>query len=249
PNLQNIPIRTELGQKIRSAFISDEGNLLVSADYSQLELRILAHVTNDEVLVDAFNKGEDIHTRTAKLVFGDESQRRLAKIVNFGIAYAVEAYGLSQRIGLSVSESKKIITDYYETYKGVKKYMEETPEFARQHGYVASIFGRRRPLPSIHDKNFNVRSRAEREAINMPIQGSASDIVKIAMLKVDKALAKEGLDAKMIMQIHDELLLEVPKNELEQVCEIVKREMENAVELSVPVIAEIGIGKDWMNTK
>jgi DNA polymerase I len=249
PNLQNIPIRTELGQKIRSAFISDEGNLLVSADYSQLELRILAHVTKDEVLVDAFNKGEDVHTRTAKLVFGDESQRRLAKIVNFGIAYAVEAYGLSQRIGLSVSESKKIITDYYETYKGVKKYMEETPEFAREHGYVASIFGRRRPLPSIHDKNFNVRSRAEREAINMPIQGSASDIVKIAMLKVDKALAKEGLDAKMIMQIHDELLLEVPKNELEQVCEIVKREMENAVELSVPVIAEIGIGKDWMNSK
>ncbi len=249
PNLQNIPIRTELGQKIRSAFISDEGNLLVSADYSQLELRILAHVTKDEVLVDAFQKGEDVHSRTAKLVFNDESQRRLAKIVNFGIAYAVEAYGLSQRIGLSVSESKKIITDYYETYKGVKKYMEETPEFARENGYVASIFGRRRPLPSIHDKNFNVRSRAEREAINMPIQGSASDIVKIAMLKVDKALSKEGLEAKMIMQIHDELLLEVPKNELEQVCEIVKREMENAVELSVPVIAEIGIGKDWMNAK
>ncbi len=249
PNLQNIPIRTELGQKIRSAFISDEGNLLVSVDYSQLELRILAHVTNDEVLQDAFKKGEDIHARTAKLVFGDESQRRLAKIVNFGIAYAVEAYGLSQRIGLGVAESKKIIQDYYNTYKGVKKYMDETPDFAREHGYVASIFGRRRPLPSIHDKNFNVRSRAEREAINMPIQGSASDIVKIAMLKVDKALKKEHLKAQLIMQIHDELLFEVPKDELEKVCKIVKEEMENAVELSVPLIAEVGIGKDWMNAK
>jgi DNA polymerase-1 len=249
PNLQNIPIRTELGQKIRSAFVSDEGNLLISVDYSQLELRILAHVTQDEVLLDAFQKGEDIHARTAKLVFGDESQRRLAKIINFGIAYAVEAYGLSQRIGLSVSESKKIIQDYYETYQGVKKYMDETPEFAREHGYVASIFGRRRPLPSIHDKNYNVRSRAEREAINMPVQGTASDIVKIAMLKVDKALTKEGLEAKLIMQIHDELLFEVPKNELETVCQIVKKEMENAVELDVPLIAEVGIGKDWMNAK
>ncbi len=249
PNLQNIPIRTELGQKIRSAFVSDEGNFLVSVDYSQLELRILAHVTKDEVLVDAFQKGEDIHARTAKLVFNDESQRRLAKIVNFGVAYAVEAYGLSQRIGLSVSESKKIIQDYYETYKGVKKYMEETPQFAREHGYVASIFGRRRPLPSIQDKNFNVRSRAEREAINLPIQGTASDIVKIAMLKVDKALTKEGFEAKLIMQIHDELLFEVPKAELEKVCEIVKKEMENAVKLDVPLIAEVGVGKDWMNAK
>jgi DNA polymerase I len=249
PNLQNIPIRTELGQKIRSAFIPEEGNVLLSADYSQLELRILAHVTQDEVLLDAFKKGEDIHARTAKLVFGDESQRRLAKIVNFGIAYAVEAYGLSQRIGLSVSESKKIITDYYETYKGVKKYMEETPEFARKNGYVASIFGRRRPLPSILDKNFNVRSRAEREAINMPIQGSASDIVKIAMLKVDKALKAEKLKSRMIMQIHDELLIEVPKNEIEHVSELVKREMENAVELDVPVIAEVGVGANWMTTK
>ena len=193
PNLQNIPIRTELGQQIRRAFIPESGCKLISADYSQLELRILAHITHDEVMLEAFQNNEDIHSKTAKLVFGaktDEElkeKRRLAKIVNFAIAYAVESFGLSQRVGISRSEAKEVIEDYYETYKGIKKFMDETPEVAREQGFVTSLYGRRRYLPSIKDRNYNVRSRAEREAINMPIQGTASDIVKIAMLKVDEA--------------------------------------------------------------
>lgn len=255
PNLQNIPIRTELGQKIREAFVPEEGCTLVSADYSQLELRILAHITHDEVMMEAYKNNEDIHNKTAKLVFGAESdeelkeKRRLAKIVNFGIAYAVEAFGLSQRVGLSRSEAKEVIQNYYETYKGIKKFMDETPEIAREKGFITSLFGRRRYLPSIKDRNFNLRSRAEREAINMPIQGTASDIVKMAMIKVDKALKAEDLKARVIMQVHDELLIEAPDAEVEKVKQIVKREMENAVSLDVPLIAELGSGKNWMSTK
>lgn len=255
PNLQNIPIRTELGKQIRRAFIPESGCKLISADYSQLELRILAHITHDEVMLKAFQNNEDIHAQTAKLVFGAKTdaelkeKRRVAKIVNFAIAYAVEAFGLSQRVGLSRSEAKKVIEDYYETYKGIKKFMDETPELAREQGYVSSIYGRRRPIPSINDKNYNVRSRAEREAINMPIQGSASDIVKIAMLKVDAALRRENLKTKMIMQVHDELLLESPDDEVEKVMEIVRREMESAVELDVPLTVEIGAGENWMTAK
>ena len=213
PNLQNIPIRTELGQQIRRAFIPESGKKLISADYSQLELRILAHITHDEVMLEAYKNNEDIHSKTAALVFGatDEKEmkekRRLAKIVNFGIAYAVEAFGLSNRVGISRTEAKKVIEDYYETYKGIKKFMDETPEVAREQGFITSIYGRRRHLPSINDRNFNIRSRAEREAINMPIQGSASDIVKIAMLKVDAALKRENLETKVIMQVHDEFFL------------------------------------------
>ncbi|MBA2607008.1 MAG: DNA polymerase I, partial [Acidobacteria bacterium] len=194
PNLQNIPIRTELGQQIRRAFIPEKGYKLISADYSQLELRLLAHITQDEVMLKAFQNHEDIHAQTARLVFGAKTDaelkiaRRLAKITNFAIAYAVEAFGLSQRVGISRNEAKKVIDDYYETYKGVKKFMEETPKVAREQGYVSSIFGRRRLIPAINDKNHSVRSRAEREAINMPIQATASDIVKMAMLKVDSAL-------------------------------------------------------------
>ncbi len=255
PNLQNIPVRTELGQRIRAAFIPEDGCTLISADYSQLELRILAHITHDEVMLEAYRNNEDIHNKTAKLVFGAQTaeelreKRRLAKIVNFGIAYAVEAFGLSQRVGLSRAEAKQVIETYYDTYKGIKKFMDETPEVAREKGFITSIYGRRRYLPSIKDRNFNVRSRAEREAINMPIQGTASDIVKIAMLKVDEALKREGLKTKMIMQIHDELLLEAPNSELEKAMEVVKTEMEKAVQLDVPLIAEIGSGKNWMTTK
>lgn len=255
PNLQNIPIRTELGQQIRRTFIPADGCKLVSADYSQLELRILAHITHDEVMLDAFQKNEDIHSRTARLVFNAKTEeeikekRRLAKIVNFGIAYAVEAYGLSQRVGLTVQEAKKVIEDYYATYKGIRQYMEETPTKAREQGYVASIFGRRRFFPSINDRNYNVRSRAEREAINMPIQGTASDIVKIAMLRVDEALRKEGLKAQMIMQVHDELLIEAPNDETIKVAELLKREMENAVTLDVPLTVEIGVASNWMDAK
>lgn len=255
PNLQNIPIRTELGRRIRQAFIPEKGNKLLSADYSQLELRILAHITRDPVMLEAYQTGEDIHAKTARLVFGakDEKElkekRRLAKIVNFGIAYAVEAFGLSTRVGISRAEAKQVIADYFETYKGIRKYMDEIPEVARKQGYVASLFGRRRYFPSINDRNWTVRSRAEREAINMPIQGTASDIVKIAMLRVHEALQKEKLETRMIMQVHDELLFESPKDEVERASEIIKREMEGAAELDVPLVVEVGAGDNWMETK
>ncbi|MBS1793469.1 MAG: DNA polymerase I [Acidobacteria bacterium] len=255
PNLQNIPVRTELGQQIRRAFIPEEGKKLISADYSQLELRLLAYVTRDERMLEAFKNNEDIHAQTARLVFGAQTDtelkiaRRQAKIVNFAIAYAVEAFGLSQRVGLTRAEAKKVIEDYYETYKGVKKFMDETPEVAREKGFVTSIFGRRRYFPSINDRNFSVRSRAEREAINMPLQGSASDIVKLAMLKVDAALRRENLETRMIMQIHDELLFEAPEAEVEKAIPLIKQAMETAVELDVPLTVEIGAGDNWMNVK
>jgi DNA polymerase I len=255
PNLQNIPVRTELGQEIRKAFIPETGAKLISADYSQLELRILAHITQDANMLEAFKKGEDIHAQTARLVFGAtdakdlKEKRRLAKIVNFGIAYAVEAFGLSTRVGISRAEARKVIDDYFATYKGIREYMDRTPEEARKNGYVTSLFGRRRYFPGINDRNYTVRSRAEREAINMPIQGTASDIVKIAMVRVADAIKKEGLETKMIMQVHDELLFESPKAEVERASEIIKHEMESAATLDVPIVVEIGAGSNWMAAK
>jgi DNA polymerase I len=255
PNLQNIPIRTEMGRRIRRAFVAEKGNKIVSADYSQLELRLLAHITQDAVMLEAFQKGEDIHARTARLVFGARTDeelreaRRFAKIVNFAIAYAIEPWGLSQRVGISRQEAKKVIEDYYNTYKGVRRYMEEVPLRAREHGYVRSIYGRIRPLAGINDRNANIRKAAEREAINMPIQGTASDIVKIAMLHVDEEFKRAGLAARMLMQVHDELLVEVPDDEVSKVTEILKREMESAVSLDVPLVADVGVGDNWMDAK
>ena len=255
PNLQNIPVRTELGQRIRKAFIPEKGNKLISADYSQLELRILAHITQDPRMLEAFKNNEDIHAQTARLVFGAttdkemKEKRRLAKIVNFGIAYAVEAFGLSQRVGISRSEAKQVIADYFNTYKGIREYMDRIPGEAREKGFITSLFGRRRYFPSINDRNFAVRSRAEREAINMPIQGTASDIVKIAMIRVATALKREKLETKMIMQVHDELLFEGPEAEVEAAKVLIKREMEAAATLDVPLVVEIGVGDDWMNAK
>lgn len=255
PNLQNIPVRTELGQQIRKAFIPEKGNKLISADYSQLELRILAHITQDPRMLEAYKNNEDIHAQTARLVFGatDEKdlkeKRRLAKIVNFGIAYAVEAFGLSQRVGISRAEARKVIDDYFATYKGIREYMDRIPEQARQQGYITSLFGRRRYFPSINDRNFTVRSRQEREAINMPIQGTASDIVKIAMIRVANALKKEKLETKMIMQVHDELLFESPVSEIEAATAVIKREMEASAALDVPLVVEVGVGDNWMGAK
>jgi DNA polymerase-1 len=255
PNLQNIPIRSEMGRRIRRAFVAEKGNKIISADYSQLELRLLAHITQDPVMLEAFQKGEDIHARTARLVFGARTDaelkeaRRFAKIVNFAIAYAIEPWGLSQRVGISRQEAKKVIEDYYNTYKGVRRYMEEVPIRAREHGYVRSIYGRIRPLPGIADRNANIRKAAEREAINMPIQGTASDIVKIAMLHVDDEFKRNGLEARMLMQVHDELLVEVPDKEVEKVTEILKHEMETAVSLDVPLVADVGVGENWMDAK
>jgi len=255
PNLQNIPIRSEMGRRIRRAFVAEKGNKIISADYSQLELRLLAHITQDPVMLEAFQKGEDIHARTARLVFGAKTNeelrdaRRFAKIVNFAIAYAIEPWGLSQRVGISRAEAKKVIEDYYNTYKGVRRYMEEVPIRAREHGYVRSIYGRIRPLAGITDRNANIRKAAEREAINMPIQGTASDIVKIAMLKVDEEFRRAGLEARMLMQVHDELLVEVPEKEAAKVSEILKHEMETAVSLDVPLVADVGLGDNWMDAK
>ncbi|HEU4507506.1 MAG TPA: DNA polymerase I [Pyrinomonadaceae bacterium] len=255
PNLQNIPIRSEMGRRIRRAFVAEKGHKIISADYSQLELRLLAHITQDPVMVEAFQKGEDIHARTARLVFGAKTDeelkeaRRFAKIVNFAIAYAIEPWGLSQRVGITRQEAKKVIEDYYNTYKGVRRYMEEVPLRAREHGYVRSLYGRIRPLPGITDRNANIRKAAEREAINMPIQGTASDIVKIAMLKVDEEFKRAGLEARLLMQVHDELLVEVPEKETERVSEILKHEMETAVSLDVPLVADVGVGENWMDAK
>jgi DNA polymerase-1 len=255
PNLQNIPIRSELGRRIRRSFVAEKGNKIISADYSQLELRLLAHITQDPVMVEAFQNGEDIHARTARLVFGAQTDeelkeaRRFAKIVNFAIAYAIEPWGLSQRVGISRPEAKKVIEDYYNTYKGVRRYMEEVPVRAREHGYVRSIYGRIRPLPGINDRNANIRKAAEREAINMPIQGTASDIVKIAMLKVDSEFKREGIEAQLLMQVHDELLVEASAAAAEQAAGILKREMEAAVSLDVPLIVDVGIADNWMDAK
>jgi len=255
PNLQNIPIRSDLGRRIRKAFVAEKGNKIISADYSQLELRLLAHITQDAVMLEAFQKGEDIHARTARLVFGAQTDdelkeaRRFAKIVNFAIAYAIEPWGLSQRVGISRQEAKKVIEDYYNTYKGVRRYMEEVPIRAREHGYVRSIYGRIRPLPGIADRNANIRKAAEREAINMPIQGTASDIVKIAMLHVDEQLKRRALKARLLMQVHDELLVEVPEKEVDEVASMLKHEMETAVSLDVPLVADVGVGDNWMDAK
>jgi len=255
PNLQNIPIRTDLGRRIRKAFVADKGNKIVSADYSQLELRLLAHITQDAVMLEAFQKGEDIHARTARLVFGAKTDeelkeaRRFAKIVNFAIAYAIEPWGLSQRVGISRQEAKKVIEDYYNTYKGVRRYMDEVPIRAREHGYVRSIYGRIRPLPGITDRNANIRKAAEREAINMPIQGTASDIVKIAMLHVEDELERRNLKSRLLMQVHDELLLEVPEEEVDELMKLLKHEMETAVSLDVPLVADVGVGDNWLDAK
>jgi DNA polymerase-1 len=255
PNLQNIPIRSELGRRIRAAFVPSPGYLLMSADYSQIELRLFAHVTGDPVMTEAFNRGEDIHARTARAVFGAKTKkqeaesRRLAKIVNFAIAYDIGPFGLAQRTGLSRAESKKVIENYYETYAGVRRYMEETPRQVRERGYVQTIFGRRRPIPDINNRNHNLRARAEREAINAPIQGTAADLVKMAMLRVQSRLRREGLGAKMLLQVHDELLLEVPEAEVERTTEAVRSEMETVYELAVPLVVDVGVGRNWMQAK
>lgn len=256
PNLQNIPIRTELGQYIRRAFIPADGCVLLSADYSQIELRLLAHITQDEEMLDAFRKGEDIHARTARKVFGARTdtelkeKRRVAKIVNFAIAYAVGAFGLAPRVGITRTEAKKVIEDYYATFKGVRRYMEEMPEQVRAaNGIVRSLLGRWRRVPDINNKNHNLRARAEREAINMPMQGTASDIVKLAMLKTEAALRQAGSQAKMILQVHDELVFEIPAAEVAATSPIIKQAMESAFVLDVPLLVEIGTGRNWMAAK
>jgi len=254
PNLQNIPIRTEEGRRIRKAFVPrDKDYVLLAADYSQIELRILAHYSNDKGLISAFKKGDDIHARTAAEVYGVKidkvtpEMRRAAKTANFAVIYGVSAYGLSQQTELDLGESKDFIETYFERYPGIKTYMNETKQSARDKGFVTTLYNRRRYLPDIMAKNFNVRQFAERTAINTPIQGTAADIIKVAMLKIHKQMA--GMKSKMVLQVHDELVFDVYKDELETLTGIVKNGMEKAIKLKVPLIADIGIGDNWLECK
>ena len=257
PNLQNIPVRTEEGRRIRAAFVAPEGKTLVAADYSQIELRVLAHISGDRALQDAFRMGDDIHTRTAAEVFGipplavGKEERRRAKAVNFGIVYGLSPFGLSQQLGIPQKESKAYIDAYFELYTGVRKYMDKTIAQARRSGFVKTLFGRRRPIPDLDSRNPAARGFAERTAINTPIQGTAADLIKIAMIRVDKRLRQERLGSTMLLQVHDELLFEAPTEEAEALGKLVKQEMEAAHQLSVPLIADVKAGPNWrdMDTK
>ena len=253
PNLQNIPIRTERGQQVRKAFIPrDEAHVLLAADYSQIELRIIAALSQDPAMVEAFQKGEDIHAATAAKVFGvalDEvsrEQRSNAKTVNFGIVYGVSAFGLSQQTNLSRSEAKELIDAYYLTYPKLKAYMNEQVDFAREKGYVETVLGRRRYLKDINSQNAVVRGAAERNAVNAPIQGSAADIIKLAMINIHQRLKKENWESKMLLQVHDELVFDVPKTEVERLTAMVKEAMESAFTLEVPLVVDVGIGQNWL---
>ena len=251
PNLQNIPVRRKLGAQIRKMFVASPGKVLVDADYSQIELRLLAHISGDKAMQEAFLSGEDFHTVTASRVFGvplDEvtpALRSRAKAVNFGIVYGISAFSLAQDIGVYPSEAKAYMEAYLDKYHGVRDYMKSIVEKAKTDGYVDTLFARRRYLPELKSSNFNVRSFGERVALNMPIQGTAADIIKIAMVNVHRRLAKEGLEAKLILQVHDELIVECPDSEAERVKEILTHEMENAASLSVPLTVDAHIGHSW----
>jgi DNA polymerase-1 len=256
PNLQNIPIKTDIGREIRKAFISfEKESLLISADYSQIELRILAHFSNDKNLIDAFKKGRDIHTYTAARIFGvaekevTKKMRAQAKTVNFGIVYGMSPYGLSRDLGMDISKAEEFIDNYFERYPGVKQYLDEQVEGARKRGYVSTILNRRRYLPEINSTNNNIRQFAERAAINAPIQGSAADLIKVAMLSISNTFKEKRIKSKMILQVHDELLFEVRKNEADDTRRIVKNAMEGVFKLNVPVLVRIGEGRNWFETE
>ena len=252
PNLQNIPVRGEDGREMRRAFVPDEGSVFLSADYSQIELRLMAHLSGDENLIRDFVEGKDIHAATAARIFKkpleevDRDERRKAKTANFGIIYGISAFGLAERMEVSRGEAKSLIENYFATYPRVREYIDECVEKARQTGYIETLLGRRRYLADINSRNAVVRGYAERNAVNAPIQGTAADIIKIAMIRIDQRLVSEGLRAKMILQVHDELNFSVPREELDQVRQIVVQEMENACALSVPLVAECGVGDNWL---
>jgi DNA polymerase-1 len=251
PNLQNIPIRTEEGSRIREAFIPAAGNLLLSADYSQVELRILAHLAGEAVLRQAFEKGEDIHRRTASEIFGvfpetvTPEMRRQAKTINFGVIYGMGAFSLGKDLGIATREAQTFIDNYFARYPGIRAFLENKKAEAREKSYVTTLLGRRCAVAEIHSPNGAIRGYAERNAINYPIQGSAADLIKVAMVRIHRRLKEEGLQAKMVLQVHDELVFDVPQAELEQVRELVRAEMEGAVALDVPLVVDIGVGKNW----
>ena len=251
PNLQNIPIRTELGREIRAAFTVEPGHLLLAADYSQIELRLLAHFSKDPLLVEAYRRGDDIHTLTASQVFGvpplmvTADHRRQAKVVNFGIVYGLSPFGLSQNLGIETGEAKRFIDAYFEKYKGVRKFIDDTLDEARREQKVKTLFGRVRPIPDINSKNANLRGFAERTAVNTPLQGTAADLIKLAMIRIDRELQNRGLKSRMTLQVHDELVFEVPEAEIDTMRSLVREQMEQVHPLGVPLLVEIGVGPNW----
>ena len=255
PNLQNIPIRYEYGKLIRKAFLPSPNSLILSSDYSQIELRVLAHMANVEALIDAFNNDIDIHTKTASDIFNvpisevTKSMRRIAKAVNFGIIYGISGYGLSENLGISTKEASNFIEQYLNTYPGIKTYMDETIKKAHENKYVKTLFNRKRNIPELDNKNYMIRSGAERIALNTPIQGTSADIIKIAMVEASKKLKESNMKTKMILQVHDELIFDVFKDELDMVKEIVKETMEGVCKMSVPLKVDIEVGTDWYDTK
>jgi DNA polymerase-1 len=251
PNLQNIPIRSDEGKKIREAFIAEPGKVLLSADYSQIELRVIAHIAGDKEMINIFEAGRDIHTETAAQVYNVPQKkvtpvmRRIAKIINFGIIYGVSAHGLKQQTGVSREEGQDLIDRYFVIHPAIKKYSEKMIAQAHELGYVETLFGRRRYLPEIASSNFAVRSAAERMAINMPIQGTAADLIKLAMIDISKGLKTVSPHSKMLLQVHDELVFEVPEKEADAVAKFVKDKMNHVVELSVPIETAVSWGKSW----
>lgn len=255
PNLQNIPVREEEGKELRKVFIPRSGNVFIDADYSQIELRLLAHFSGCKELIQAYNEGKDIHSITASQVFGvapedvTPKMRREAKAVNFGIIYGISEYGLARNLGIPFSTAKEYIERYFATYSAVKDYMNTNVEFAREHGYVSTLTGRRRFIPELKSANVNIRQFGERAAMNMPLQGSSADIIKIAMINVERRLQSEGLHAKLILQVHDELVLDCPLEEKDRAAELLRHEMENAVKLEVPLTVEVHSGNNWYDAK
>jgi DNA polymerase I len=254
PNLQNIPIKTPLGREIRRAFIADRGNVLISADYSQIELRVLAHIAEDETLIEAFRRGDDIHDQTALKVFGAEStmdphkQRSVAKMINYALLYGKSSFSLSKDIGVTQEAAQQFIDAYFAGFPRVRAYIDRTLEEGRATGVIKTMFGRRRLVPELTSRNFQIRSAAERMAVNLPIQGSAADILKRAMIDAHAALASHP-QARMILTVHDELLFEVPKDQSEDVSAIVRDAMQNAVPLRVPLTVDVGIAENWRDAK
>ena len=255
PNLQNIPIRMELGRMIRKVFYPREGFVFVDADYSQVELRVLAHMSEDQGLIDAFNRGDDIHTSTAAKIFDVEQEdvtplmRRTAKAVNFGIVYGESSFGLSENLGISRKDATKYIDDYFKVYPKMKEFLDNLKDKAREKGYSETLLGRKRPIVEISSKNYNIRGFGERVAMNTPIQGTAADIIKIAMVNVDRRLRESNMKSRLILQVHDELLIEAAKEEEGKVYDILKDEMMSAISLSVPLEIDIHSGDTWYEAK
>jgi DNA polymerase-1 len=255
PNLQNIPIRRELGKDIRRGFVPRTGWSFLAADYSQIELRLLAHLSADPAFVQAFRSGGDIHKQTASIIFDvpledvTGEMRSRAKTINFATIYGQGANALSRQLGIAHAEAKEFIQKYFERFSEIRKFLDSQVEFAREHGYVQTIFGRRRYIPELRERNFSIRAFGERTAANSPIQGSAADLIKIAMIRIDQLLRESRSESKMLLQVHDELVFEIAPGELDEIQPLVTKEMETAAELAVPLVVDMGVGKNWLETK